>query len=100
MQPIYYPILNDKRGTKLNVEAKIRKNETTGNSGRSGNEQNQDRGRNNNPGTGMNRNGSGGRSDRRDDRNRQFNRSERGMGGQERGGPRQNGSASTFNARR
>lgn len=100
-QPIYYPILNDKRGTKLNVEAKIRKNETSGNSGRSGNDQNQDRGRNNNPGGGgMNRNGSGGRSDRRDDRNRQFNRSERGMGGSG-GGPRQNGNSGTFtNSRR
>ena len=58
-----------------------------------------DRGRNNNPSTGMNRNGSGGRSDRRDDRggNRQFNRSDR------MGGPRAtngNASATFTNSRR
>lgn len=103
-QPIYYPTLNDKRGTKLNIENKIRKNnESSGNSGRT---ENQDRGRNNNPGAGgMNRNGSGGRSDRRDG-NRQFNRSERMQGGSGGGGggggPRQtNGNSGTFtNSRR
>lgn len=74
----------------MNIEHKIRKNadgQGTGGMNRSTTNggQNMDRGRNNNPGSGMNRNGSGGRSDnRRDDRgNRQFNRSDR-MGG----GPR------------
>lgn len=89
-QPIYYPVLNDKRGTKLNIEHKIRKNAEAGgtgsNAGRVAGDQNNDRGRNSNPGgAGMNRNGSGGRTDgRRDDRNRQFNRSDRigGGGGQ------------------
>ncbi|XP_070493930.1 ras GTPase-activating protein-binding protein 2 [Chironomus tepperi] len=82
-QPIYYPVLNDKSGQKLNIEQKIRKNvdgQNTGGMNRSStNGQNMDRGRNNNPSSGMNRNGSGGRSDRRDDRggNRQFNRSDR-----------------------
>lgn len=82
-QPIFYPVLNDKSGQKLNIEHKIRKNvdgQSTGGMNRSStNGQNMDRGRNNNPSSGMNRNGSGGRSDRRDDRggNRQFNRSDR-----------------------
>lgn len=85
-QPIFYPVLNDKSGQKLNIEHKIRKNvdgQSTGGGGlnrSSTNGQNMDRGRNNNPSSGMNRNGSGGRSDRRDDRgggNRQFNRSDR-----------------------
>lgn len=47
----------------------------------------------------MHRNGSGGRSDRRggnDDRNRQFNRSDRGMGGGGGGGSRTtNGNSTT-----
>jgi hypothetical protein len=102
-QPIYYPVLNDKSGQKLNIEHKIRKNvdgQSTGGMNRSStNGQNMDRGRNNNPSTGMNRNGSGGRSDRRDDRggNRQFNRSDR------MGGPRAtngNASATFTNSRR
>lgn len=84
----------------MNIEHKIRKNAEAGGTGgnaRSG-DQNNDRSRNSNPGNGMNRNGSGGRSDRRDDRNRQFNRSDR-MGG---GGPRaSNGTTGTYtNSRR
>ncbi|KAG5671450.1 hypothetical protein PVAND_001646 [Polypedilum vanderplanki] len=87
-QPIFYPVLNDKSGQKINIEHKIRKNaDGQGNMNRSqtngGQNMDRDRGRNNNPGGGgMNRNGSGGRSDRRDDRRdggnrQQFNRSDR-----------------------
>lgn len=74
-KPIYYPVLKDSNGQKLNVELKTRKE--GGQAPRSTNGSNMDRGRNNNTGSGMNRNGSGGRGDRRDGGNRQFQRSDR-----------------------
>lgn len=94
-QPVYYPDLKDSNGQKLNVELKIRK-EGGGQAPRSTNGPNMDRGRNNNPGNGMNRNGSGGRGERRgEDRggNRQFNRSDRGTMGPRTGTGTGNGNA-------
>lgn len=85
MQPIFYPVLGDPQGQKLNVELKIRKEgggapPRSANGGPNGNNM-EHRGRNNQPGAGMNRNGSGGRGgDRRDGGQRQFQRSDRPMG--------------------
>jgi hypothetical protein len=101
LQPIFYPVLRDRTGQKLNVENKIRKNadgQQGGGMNRSQtNGQNMD-GRNNNAG-GMNRNGSGGRSDRREDRgNRQFNRSDRMSGPRTATTTNGNGNASTYHS--
>jgi hypothetical protein len=100
-QPVYYPDLRDSNGQKLNVELKIRKE--GGQAPRSTNGPNMDRGRNNNLGNGMNRNGSGGRGERRnDDRggNRQFNRSERGTMGPRNGNSNGNAGTTYNNTRR
>lgn len=89
--PIYYPVLNDPTGQKLNIERKIRKegggggggNQMIGQRASSNGQNNDSRGRNSNIGNGgMNRGGSGQRD--RNDRDRggpfqrQFNRPERG----------------------
>ncbi|CAO1442271.1 unnamed protein product [Diamesa hyperborea] len=100
---IYFPVIDDPSGQKLNVERKFRKDTGNGPQGSNGGGPrpqtnggpNMDRGRNSNlgGGGGMNRNGSGqrDRGDRdsrgngngggRDGGNRQFNRSERGSTG-------------------
>lgn len=98
--------MKDSNGQKLNVELKIRKE--GGQTPRtSANGPNMDRGRNSNPGNGMNRNGSGGRGDRREERggggggNRQFNRSDRNTMGPRNGNTNGNGTgtgtAPTYN---
>lgn len=71
--------MKDSNGQKLNVELKIRKEGGQAPRSIPSGGPNMDRGRNNNPGNGMNRNGSGGRGERREDRggNRQFNRTDR-----------------------
>lgn len=83
----------------MNVELKIRKD--GGQAARSApGGQNIDRGRNVNPGNGMNRNGSGGRGDRREERgggNRQFTRSDRAPLGPRNGGNANGTSAATYN---
>lgn len=76
--------MNDPKGQKLNVENKFGRKDGPSRPGMNGQSMDS-RGRNNAPGSGMNRNASGGRSDRRDRDDRQpggggqrFNRSERG----------------------
>lgn len=103
-QPIFYPDLKDPNGQKLNVELKIRKEgggQTPRGTTTAG--PNMERGRNTNPGNGMNRNGSGGRGERREERggtgggggNRQFNRSDRAPLGPRNGTA--NGTGTTYN---
>lgn len=108
--PIFYPDLKDSNGQKLNVELKIRKEGQAPRSAPGGPNNNMDRGRNANPGNGMNRNGSGGRGDRREDRgagggggggggggNRQFTRSDRAPLGPRNNGSSSNGTGATYN---
>lgn len=83
----------------MNVELKIRKDggQTPRSAAPGG--ANIDRGRNANPGNGMNRNGSGGRGDRREERgggNRQFTRSDRAPVGP-RNNNNTNGTGATYN---
>lgn len=92
--------MKDPNGQKLNVELKIRKDGGQVPRINPGGP-NIDRGRNVNPGNGMNRNGSGGRggSDRREERigggNRQFTRSDRAPLGPRNGNS--NGTGATYN---